>query len=32
MGLNPRESQLALMIEDGASSWDMTDGFQKSKK
>lgn len=31
MGLNPRESQLALMIEDGASSWDMTDGFQKSK-
>lgn len=32
IGLTPRESQLALMIEDGASSWDMKEGFRKSDK
>jgi hypothetical protein len=32
IGLTPRESQLALMIEDGASSWDMKDGFSRSNK
>ena len=32
IGLTPRESQLALMIEDGASSWDMKSGFEKSGK
>lgn len=32
IGLTPRESQLALMIEDGASSWDMKDNFKKSDK
>lgn len=32
IGLTPRESQLALMIEDGASSWDMKTNFKKSDK
>jgi len=32
IGLTPRESQLALMIEDGASSYDMKEGFKKSNK
>lgn len=32
IGLMPSESRLALMIEDGASSWDMKDGFSKSPK
>jgi len=32
VGLIPTESNLALMIEDGASSWDMKEGFEKSSK
>lgn len=32
VGLLPTESNLGLMIEDGASSWDMKSGFEKSSK
>lgn len=32
IGLTPRESQLALMLEEGASSWDMKENFKKSDK
>jgi hypothetical protein len=32
VGLLPSESSLALMIEDGASSFDIKDGFEKSSK
>lgn len=32
IGLTPRESQLAMMIEDGAPSFDEKEGFKKSEK
>lgn len=32
IGLTPRQSQLAMMIEDGASSFDEKEGFKKSDK
>jgi len=32
LGLTPRESRLALMIEDGSSSFDMKEGFKSSDK